>query len=73
MMYDAYLLVLLALKEVVTHTQTDGQTDRQTDRQTDICLSRAAFAAENNLYVILCQVRDFSPRIPYNFSKITFL
>ena len=39
MMYDAYLLVLLALKEVVTHTQTDGQTD--------ICLSRAAFAAEN--------------------------
>ena len=48
MMYDAYLLVLLALKEVVTHTQTDGQTDGQTDRQTDICLSRAAFAAENN-------------------------
>ena len=40
MMYDAYLLVLLALKEVVTHTHT------QTDGQTDICLSRAAFAAE---------------------------
>ena len=43
MIYDAYLLVLLALKEVVTHTHTD----RQTDGQTDICLSRAAFAAEN--------------------------
>ena len=25
MIYDAYLLVLLALKEVVTHRQTDGQ------------------------------------------------
>ena len=55
MMYDAYLLVLLALKEVVTHRQTDGRTDGQTDgrtdgrtdRRTDICLSRAAFAAEN--------------------------
>ena len=51
MMYDAYLLVLLALKEVVTHTQTDGRTDGQTD----ICLSRAAFAAENmyEFYIIL--------------------
>ena len=45
-MYDAYLLVLLALKEVVTHTQTD----RRTDGQTDICLSKAAFAAENWSY-----------------------
>ena len=46
MMYDAYLLVLLALKEVVTHTHT--HTDRRTDGQTDICLSRAAFAAEKH-------------------------
>ena len=32
MIYDAYLLVLLALKEVVTHT--DGRTDGQTDGRT---------------------------------------
>ena len=37
-MFDAYLLDLLAQKDVVT--------DRQTDRQTDISISWAAFAAE---------------------------
>ena len=28
---------------------TDRQTDRLTDRLTDICISRAAFAAENKI------------------------
>ena len=38
-MFDAYLVDLLAQKDVLTDGQTDGQTD--------ICISRAAFAAEN--------------------------
>ena len=33
---------------------TDGQTDGQTDRQTDICLSWAAFAAENDFFLVGC-------------------
>ena len=30
MMFDAYLVDLLALKDVLTDGQTDGRTDRQT-------------------------------------------
>ena len=54
MMFDAYLVVLLAEKDVLT----DGQTDRLTDGQTDICISRAAFAAEN---IILGVFMNFIP------------
>ena len=43
MMFDVYFVDLLALKEVMT--------DWQTDRLTDICLSWAAFAAENSCYL----------------------
>ena len=42
-MFNAYLVHLLALKEV----ETDRQTDWRTDGRTDNCLSWAAFAAEN--------------------------
>ena len=38
-MFDGYLVDLLAQKDVLT--------DWLTDRQTDICISWAAFAAEN--------------------------
>ena len=41
--FDAYLVDLEALKDMAT----DRQTDRRTDGLTDICISRAAFAAEN--------------------------
>ena len=44
MMFDAYLVVLLAEKDVLT--------DGLTDWQTDICISRAAFAAENGDKII---------------------
>ena len=32
-------------------TNVDRLTDRQTDRRTDICISRAAFAAENEDFI----------------------
>ena len=42
-MFDAYLVDLLAQKDV----QTDRQTDWLTDWQMAICISWAAFTAEN--------------------------
>ena len=44
-MFDAYLVDLLAQKDVLT--------DWQTDRLTDICVSWAAFAAEKHVMNVL--------------------
>ena len=64
MMYDAYLLVLLALKEVVTDTQTDGQTDRRTDGQTDRRTDRRTFA----FLELLSQLKMISI-VDWNFNR----
>ena len=41
----------------------DGQTDRQNDRLTDICISRAAFAAENMTIMTITKPDLYQPNI----------